>query len=454
MRNKLAVCAILAAFTGFVTTATATAAPIWQECGTLEEGAFETSSCTKVVAVGSFEWQNVAESKEATSEGTLEIADGKEGPNIKCHESASGSVGAEGEGEISSVTFTACEVTKTGSGESSCSKSKTPTLKALDLPWHTALAEEGTAELRDSLTASGKGPGLELECTGEKAKVVSECDGATSTIMTNDEAEGSVQAEFESKSATLKCKQKVGVKCDEETSAALKGTVTVTGVKTGLEVQFANPEWWVNNGGLAVFRGLETYLTRTILATKVKIKNANLTVECEKSASAAGRIWFGYGFEPANITLENCTVTNPANCKINGRQIVLNRQIAHLRWKEAMGEEAVIWFWYAGGERAGTLAEFSVENEGAACAVANTYKLKGEYIAELKNSATEETHKKYAPGNLLAYYVGAPPNRGRREISQVELGPAGGLVDGEIAGEYEFAFNGTLNGKAFRIKAP
>jgi hypothetical protein len=423
------------------------AAPTWIECGALEEGTYENSACTKEHAAGSFEWLGLAERQEAATEGTLEIADEK-GPTIKCDESATGSVGTQGEGEISSITFTACEVTATGSGESSCIKGQPTTLKALDLPWQTALEEEGAAMPRDSLTASGKGPGLAFECTGEKSKVTRECFGATSTSMANNESEGSVKAEFESKSAKMKCKEKEG-----EASAELKDSVTIAGVKKGLNVFPDDPQWWIN---MAAFDGFETFLTRTILATKVTIKNANLTVECKKSTSATGQIFRDHGFElrSASMILEECTVTNPADCKVSGRQITLNRGLATLRWKEARGEEAVLQFFNSNNEQNGTIAEFGVENEtGGMCAVSHIYKLKGAYVAEIKNSTTEETHKKFATGALRSFYDGAAPNRTQTTLPQVQLGPAGGLVNGEITGEYEFTFNGALSGKTIRIKA-
>ena len=423
-------------------------APTWMECGELEEGAFENSACTKEKEAGSHEWLGMAEKQEATMEGTLEIADEK-GPTIKCDESATGSVGTQWEGEISSITFTACEVTATGSGESSCIIGKPTALKALDLPWHTALEEEGTAEPRDSLTASGKGPGLEFECTGEKSKVIRECFGATSTSMTDNASEGSVKAEFESKSAKMKCKEKEG-----EVSAELKDSVTITGVKKGLEVLSAIPEWWVKNGVIQErLRGDETTLARTVLANKVIIKNANITVECLKSSTGAGKIFGSIGFRLreglSRMVLEECKVTNPPGgaCIIKGGKIPLNGDQANLRWKEARGEAAVLHFFLAEN---GAIAEFEVEHEiGRVCPVFNTYKLTGEYVAELKNSTTEETQKKIAWGSLLSYYTGVPPNRRQTTLPPVQLGPAGGLVNAEITGEYDIALNGMLNGKAF-----
>ena len=434
-------------------------APTWMECGELEEGAFENSACTKEKEAGSHEWLGMAEKQEATMEGTLEIADEK-GPTIKCDESATGSVGTQWEGEISSITFTACEVTATGSGESSCIIGKPTALKALDLPWHTALEEEGTAEPRESSTASGKGPGLEFECTGEKSKVIRECFGATSTSMTDNASEGSVKAEFESKSAKMKCKEKEG-----EVSAELKDSVTITGVKKGLEVLRDDPRWWVNSsggpGGLAEFIGEETLLAQTVLATKVTIKNANITVECPESSAGTGRIYRGVGFQLreglSRMVLEKCKVTTPPGpgetCIIKGGKIPLNGGVARLRWKEARGEAAVLYFFYTEN---GAIAEFEVEHEiGRTCFLSSTYKLTGRYVAELKNSTTEETPKKIAFGTLLSYYEGVAPNRTQTTLSQVRLGSAGELgVNAEITGEYGIAFNGMLNGKLFRIKAP
>lgn len=77
--------------------------------------------------------------------------------SLECSDTAQGSIGANGAGEITKITTSGCKNIK-GCGSPS-------TMTALNLPWHTELVSEGGV-LKNVLSNGGKGnPGFKTECT-------------------------------------------------------------------------------------------------------------------------------------------------------------------------------------------------------------------------------------------------------------------------------------------------
>lgn len=91
----------------------------------------------------------------------------------ECASSGEATVGAAGEGEIKTRTFSGCKVI--ASTSTYCTTTTAIEIKATKLPWHTQLGKsEGTT--RDYIT---KQPGIELTCGVDKGAT----SGSTSTLV-------------------------------------------------------------------------------------------------------------------------------------------------------------------------------------------------------------------------------------------------------------------------------
>lgn len=444
MMIKIELALIFAALALLIVTVTPAlgASPSWELCSsTANNGGYENNLCTKGKEKGEFEWSGVSETEEVTSSSSaLEFADTKATGgevSVKCAESSRGWIGSGGTDHISSLNLTNCKFVKHGL----CEEAKGVSVKTAKLPWSSDLSEEAVG-FRDK-----QGPiDLVFECAvGGIFKAADECEGTTSAQITNNEALSVVEAEFESKSEKTKCT--VG----GASAGEAKGVITLKGSKGGIKAEPARPTWFYNNGTqLVQLIGPETTSVRSVVAKKLVFKNPKITVECEKSTESGGRM-ATTTFELGNITLTNCAVTNPANCKVLGKQIALNIQKGQPRWKKDEGEEALLWFFNLGGALNGILTEFILENEGGACSTAGTYRVKGGFLAELKNPTAEEAQKKYSLTTGTTLFLGGGI-RFQRMINKVQIGIEGALETGELGGEMEFAFNGGLAGKKLRIK--
>jgi hypothetical protein len=451
--KTMALALVVFAFFAVTATSATAAAPAWQECASFAKGIYETE-CKAEKANGGSEWKNVTETKEITSSLTREIAKitDTEGPSVECiHIRTEGWIEQNGEDGISSAELECKFVSGGGSCETG---EKTAIVKPVGLPWGTTLEEDGTRGLRDKIRSSSGGPGVTIECKGE---VLDKCTGATSTAMTNVIGAGRVEATFEEKSEKLKCTHKGG------TTGEIKGILALRNSAVGIRVQPAHPEWFVAGKQLS---GSETIALRDVLAKKLKLVSTEIEIVCTSTTTVNGSI-LNAGPEPnsakleqESIVLENCTVPftpeKTEKCKVEGNKITLSRQRAKLYWKGVAGEEAVLRFYYAGGEMAGVVTEFNLEKEGSAtCSVAGKFKISGEFITELKNSTKEEEQKRYSqfvPAPTM-YWTGETSRFSSTLSKPLEVSSPKVNEKIEFRQENEFALDGELDETPFRVKA-
>lgn len=184
--------------------------PRWVACEKVPPGTghWTDQHCEKA---GSGEWdtREITETREVTSDGTLELEDEKASAlgatRIKCSGTNLGTVGAGGSDSVVSITATNCEFVKAGG----CSTGTKPTAEARNLGWTTQLEEVENKEtkkqeVRDRITSliAGKQPGWAVTCTsvlGKKETDVCESEGTASTKVTNGtgEKQGAVIGTFE-----------------------------------------------------------------------------------------------------------------------------------------------------------------------------------------------------------------------------------------------------------------
>jgi hypothetical protein len=434
----------------------ALASPEWVNCVKLEGGGFENSSCLKEKSKGGWEWQEVTSTEKIKFKGTLGLKDTKTlagTAEVICSTEGIGAAGPEKFGRITEV--------KTSAAQCSAIKicENVEAAEARNLPWQTELYETEEA-IPQKLMGTGSGePGWKITCKTPIGKITDEC------TLEPEKAESLEDINTESV-VLAKLQHSRKSKCTEggAESGELNGKMRLEGSNGGIAVQTVYPTWFVNVGGqLGRLVGSETTLVRSVLGKKLQIKSNAIEVECEKTTTGSGSITFKNQIEVANMTLEKCTVPFPEQagfekCKVEGEKIPLNRQSGHAAWKEATGEGAVLYFSHNSGVMGGVTAEFKVEKEGALeCSVSGTYKMTGEFIAELKNSTTEETHKKYllpCPTPITNEWLGAAPNRSRYTfLFPLKLDKGAATEAAKFCGENEFTLNGPLNGNAFRTMA-
>jgi hypothetical protein len=191
----------------FAVTATPAMAisPRWEECRAKEGGSFENSICTKEKEKGGFEWTEVPETLEVTSNSTgLRLEDSKAtggATAIMCEASGQGTVKREGQDSVNSIKMSHCEFVKAGS----CETSAEPRANAVNLPWSTRLEEREDTEtkaiaLRDLLRSlTTKPPGWNIECRVAGIFTVTDtCEGGTSTNVESENTAGTIVEAFDS----------------------------------------------------------------------------------------------------------------------------------------------------------------------------------------------------------------------------------------------------------------
>jgi hypothetical protein len=128
--------------------------------------------------------------------------------SVTCEETASGTVGAVSNGEVTKLTFTSC----TGTGL--CAGGATPAIEAIGLPWSTYLSGfEG--KVQDAFAHLGMG--LQLRCQTTK-ELWDECPYVPPAMMTN--AGSNVNAEFP--------KEKISCTNGSENTAELQGSQSIS----------------------------------------------------------------------------------------------------------------------------------------------------------------------------------------------------------------------------------
>jgi hypothetical protein len=203
----------LAVLAGLMAVAAAPAmamGPRWVTCEKVSSGKWKNSLCTEAGA-GTWETKEITTTVEVTSSGKLELEDSepKAGGKvvIECSGSNRGTVGAEGQDSIISITAESCEFVNKEHGACEEGAGIKRIAHAVNLPWSTRLEERkngaGTTELRDLIVSLGKNPpGWNVECrVAGVIEIHDECTGRTSTAVRSNRANGSTEYIFDKISA-------------------------------------------------------------------------------------------------------------------------------------------------------------------------------------------------------------------------------------------------------------
>ncbi len=203
--------------------------PRWVTCAKVSTGG-QWSSGTCTTSGTGWETKAISETVEVTSSGKLELEDSAATGGkviIECSGTNLGTVGAEGQGNIISITATSCEFVSKEHG--SCEEGQKRTAEAINLPWSVKLEERENTEskkieLRDlvrSLTT--KSPGWKVTCRVDGILEISdECTGGTSTAVNSNRATGATEFVFDSVSA----QEPASCTAGNNTSGSVRGTVT------------------------------------------------------------------------------------------------------------------------------------------------------------------------------------------------------------------------------------
>jgi hypothetical protein len=195
--------ALVAGLMAVVASPAMAAGPKWVTCEKSTTGKFNNSKCTE--AGSGWETKEVAETREVTSSGTLELEDSETlagASSVECPGTDVGTIGAGGSDSTVNITVGTCKKVKEG-GCKTLEK-----VEPRNLPWATQLVEEG-GEVRDTITSlvAGKSPGWAVTCNTLLGKKTDVCEGVTSTAVNANRTEGSVEAIFEAKSKAAKCSE-------------------------------------------------------------------------------------------------------------------------------------------------------------------------------------------------------------------------------------------------------
>src|ERR1700757_4875589 len=144
--------------------ATASAAPVWEQCETEKAvgnpSRYTEGQCVTGSATGAWAWQKVTSTEKAIGLGSLVLRDTKVPiigtVEVQCSGTAEGSVGPGQFARITAITEIKCAAGK------NCEKAEKE--EPRDLPWQTELFESA-GTVRDKITSGGSGaPGWSLTC--------------------------------------------------------------------------------------------------------------------------------------------------------------------------------------------------------------------------------------------------------------------------------------------------
>jgi hypothetical protein len=211
-------------------TASAEAPPVWKQCREAEGTGtkWENDKCSKIGSPNKWEWVEIKNTEKVFSTAALRLEDtevlltGRVA--VECLGTDTGVIGPGKYDRVQTVTVVKCKNIER------CEEGSI-TAAAVNLPWQTELylsgieqrnkISEGTAKLQ---------PGWAITCKTPLARATDTCLTVAgregSTLMTDIQASGIVQAEFETKSGSASC------------SAGNSTSGHVWGV-----VRFASPEY-------------------------------------------------------------------------------------------------------------------------------------------------------------------------------------------------------------------
>ncbi len=188
--------------------ATASAAPVWEQCrenaGTGTK--WSDNGCKTASPTGKWEWKELTTTEKVKSSATLQLADIKVPLVGRVEVHCSGEdIGVIGPGKFDKITEIPQASIKCTAGEN-CQEFKK--VEPRNLPWQTELFEtEG--KIRDAIQEDGKGaPGWKVTCRVLGIEKGDECTNKTGTTAVATEASGSillVLATFDTKSGKAKC---------------------------------------------------------------------------------------------------------------------------------------------------------------------------------------------------------------------------------------------------------
>jgi hypothetical protein len=199
---------LVAMFAMSMAAAATASAGVWQQC---QKGAAGTkwtnSECNVASSTGEWAWQEVTTTEKVFSTAALKLEDtnvlfvGRVA--VECFGTDEGTIGPKQFDRVEKVRVGSCKNVE------HCTEG-TVTAEAIHLPWQTELfqTENRTRDKITEVPPNGQ-PGYNTTCNTSLARSTDECVTETgkegSTLMTNIQETGIVQAEFETKSGTAKC---------------------------------------------------------------------------------------------------------------------------------------------------------------------------------------------------------------------------------------------------------
>jgi hypothetical protein len=205
--------AVLVSMMGISASSAMAKGPVWVTClfRGAGNGQWEDSQCTKAKPKGSWETSELTKTVEVTSSSTgLELEDENLGGAktvVKCSEIDVGTVGANGSDSTTEIHVNEpCTVVTAGNCKT------LERVKLINLPWSTQLEEIG-GELRDAVTSlvAGREPGWSVTCNTLLGSMTDICEANTTTTVTANRSEGSVEGKFQrATSPAATCSQNGG----------------------------------------------------------------------------------------------------------------------------------------------------------------------------------------------------------------------------------------------------
>ena len=243
--------------------------------------------------------------------GTLKFNDTPEpvGPvAVECEDTAEGSVGPGGVGEVTKWSASKCAILK------GCEAAGGASVEPVHLPWRSELVVVG-GSLRNNLVSSGKGtPGYKLKCRVLGGiHMTEECTGTLSTAVTNNSS--GVTAAF-SPSEKLNCE--IGGK----ETGWLEGSQSIQasgGGKLSAETE-VQPLWLINGSPVTGSSAIKWKGTITLSDT---LSFGKVAVTCEDTGS--GSATAASAGEQTSWTISKCTPA--AHC-----ESAASIEAVHLPW--------------------------------------------------------------------------------------------------------------------------
>lgn len=297
--------------------------------GTLTVAVLALFLCTQASAwAAGPEWRvndtALTESTGTEWSGKIKVADSNApggAVTVECEDSAEGPVGPGKAGEITKWTASKCVFVKKGA----CETGSTPTVEAVNLPWHTELVTvEGAT--RDSITNGGKGaPGYQRTCRVLGLKVPDICTGTLSATVADGES---------GVTATLLGSEKLSCTQTKEGTGSTEGSQNVKAPAGKLSAVTTGAEWFVNG----VKPGEPKKVKSAGKTSLFDVNTASLRVNCEDATE--GTVGLGNAGEVTKWTTSKCLLVERGSCETSSTPTV---EAVNLPWRtELLNVEGTI----------------------------------------------------------------------------------------------------------------